>query len=135
MNSELVSSDGESRLIVTPHNCGAKIVIETNIDPDRDNILLELILPISAEEINSQLRKLLSDVRSKLLGQSKSNSAICISDNLWTMTPYKGEDLIEQIGKQWYEIHLEKRPQIDYHVRFLLDVTVIDCFLETSLPN
>lgn len=107
----------------------------TNLNLECEACSIELTTPMSVTEIVSQMRAFLEGIRSKFIEGEKSTSRLVLGDSGLSLSPYEGSDLIEQLGKQWFECSFSKEPKIFFSLRFLLDVTVIDNFLEASLPN
>lgn len=135
MISELTSSDGNSRLTIESVSSRTKIALQVNLNLEVEACEIQLILPNSWTEVITQMRALLDEIRSDLIVGKKTRSRLVVGNSGFAVAPYQGSDLIEQIGKQWYEYSFCKEPKVFFYSRFLLDVTVIDNFFESSLPN
>lgn len=135
MIPELVSSDAKSRISINSFNNETKITVRTLLYEERENFLIELTIFASIEETVSKMRILLTDVRDTLLAREKPTSRLEFGNADVIFAPYNGIDLIKEVGKQWYECFMPNEPRLFFCLRFLLDVTVIDNFLESSRPN
>lgn len=136
MKWELASSNGESTLTLLRKGATSCIRIQStteSYESHHQEIQLEFSLPISTNDLLREVRLLLEDLRTNLLDGRKSSTSVDVCDGSFALSPYNGEDLIEERHKQWYEISLRKEPTLSYVSVILLDITVIDQFMEASL--
>jgi hypothetical protein len=132
-NFFLKSSDGRSKVEFQKVDKSTQLVFCSTVlvgDDGENKLELSVIIPIPLLEVRHCLEIFLHDVRSSILDVEFKKQTIAIDRGIWKMNIIEAPNFISSTDKRLCEILLDFEPRCAYRTILLLDVTVIEKFLQ-----
>ena len=138
MKTRLETSNGHGFLEVIETGASCRIRINTHywhkISLPLD-ICLEIETPCSYHQVIERLRIFVNYVSQEISVPTRNYLPFEICDELVLVKIVDKDKMIRTVGKFWCEFSLINVAANSYSALLLLDLTVIDNFLENSRPN
>ena len=131
----LKSSDGRSYVEFRKIDKTTHLLLCSKVlvgDESENELKLSVIIPVPLLQVRHSLEIFLRDIRDSILANKFKKQTITIENGIFEMNTISISNFISATDKRLCEVLLDFEPRCTYRAILLLDVTVIDNFLQLS---